>query len=169
MHCKSDGSLVSNLTSPLPLHHHVSQSFDLPTATVSPHQSIIWLAHCHCITTSLHHRITMYVIWLAYYHCVTTSFSDLTCPLPPYHCITMSVSHCHCITTSPCQSVIWLAHCQCITMSLYQQSLDLSTTSQCHCVSQLFDLPTATTLPHHNVTASLHKIFPIHIGKNLIG
>ena len=56
---------VSHLTCSLPLHYHIGQSFDLPP----PHQSIIWLAP------------------------TTTSVSHLTCPLPPH------------------QSVIWLAHC----------------------------------------------------------
>ena len=49
---------VSHLTCPLPLHYHISQSFDLPPP---PHQSIIWLVPCH------------------------RSGSHLTCPLPPHH------------------------------------------------------------------------------------
>ena len=68
--------LISHLTCPLPLCHHVSQSFDLATATASlshwtcplplhphitalPHKSVIWLAHCHHITTLPCQRITI--------------------------------------------------------------------------------------------------------------
>ena len=104
------------------------------------------------------------------YHCIsqsfdlppaTTSVSHLTCPLPPHHQsvlalalelelelalvleielalaldieryrITASVNHLTC-PLPPHQSVIWLAHC--------------------HHISQSFDLPSTTTLPHWSV------------------
>ena len=88
------------------------------------------------------------------YHCIsqsfdlppaTTSVSHLTCPLPPHHQselalvlaldiehygTTASVSHLTC-PLPPHQSVIWLAHC--------------------HHISQSFDLPSTTTLPHWSV------------------
>ena len=96
------------------------------------------------------------------YHCIsqlfdlppaTTSVSHLTCPLPPHHQselalvlaleielalvldieryrITASVSHLTC-PLPPHQSVIWHAHC--------------------HHISQSFDLPSTTALPHWSV------------------
>ena len=81
--------------------HQTSQSFDLPSTTVSPH---------HHIAASLH-------------HCVSQSFalppatkpvSHLTCPLPLRHCD----------TASPCQLVICLAPCH-----QTSQSFDLPSTT----------------------------------------
>ena len=103
---------VSHLPCPLPSNqsviclapcHKTSQSFALPPTSMSPH---------HCITASLHHRVTASlhksVICLAPYHQASQSFalppatkpvSHLPCPLPPHHRITTSPRH-H-ITTSP--------------------------------------------------------------------
>ena len=111
---------VSHLPYPLPPNqsviclapcHQTSQSFDLPSTTVSPHHHITASPH-HCITTSLHHHATA-----SPHHCVSQSFalppatkpvSHLPCPLPLHHHITTSLHHhvtaspCHCITTSLC-------------------------------------------------------------------
>ena len=159
---------VSHLTCPLPPHqsviwlahcHHISQSFDLPTATTS---SVRASARDRA-SASVRHRALPY-------HCIsqsfdlptaTTSVSHLTCPLPPHHQselaleielvlvldieryhITTSVNHLTCplplssVSHLTCplplhQSVIWLAHC--------------------HHISQSFDLPSTTTLPHWSV------------------
>ena len=149
---------VSHLTCPLPPHqsviwlahcHHISQSFDLPTATTS---SVRASARDRASASARHRALP--------YHCIsqsfdlppaTTSVSHLTCPLPPHHQselalalaleielalvldiehygTTASVSHLTC-PLPPHQSVIWLAHC--------------------HHISQSFDLPTATTSVSH--------------------
>ena len=145
---------VNHLTCPLPPHqsviwlapcHHISQSFDLPTATTS---SVSASARDRASASDRHRALP--------YHCIsqsfdlppaTTSVSHLTCPLPPHHQselalalalekelalvldiehygTTASVNHLTC-PLPPHQSVIWLAHC--------------------HHISQSFDLPTATT------------------------
>ena len=147
---------VSHLTCLLPPHqsviwlfpcHHISQSFDLPTATTSSVRASA--STRDRASASARHRALPY-------HCIsqsfdlppaTTSVSHLTCPLPPHHqselvlvlaleielVLALDIEHYH-ITTSvnhltcplpPHQSVIWLAHC--------------------HHISQSFDLPTATT------------------------
>ena len=131
--------------------HHISQSFDLPTATTSSVRASDGVSTRDRTSTSARHR----ALW---YHCIsqsfdlspaTTSVSHLTCPLPPHHQselvleielvlaldiehyhITASVSHSTC-PLPPHQSVIWLAHC--------------------HHISQSFDLPSTTTLPHWSV------------------
>ena len=118
------------------LHHHISQSFDLPPTTTSvchltcplpphhcinilPHQSVIWPAPCHHISQSFDLPTA------------TTSVSHLTCPLPLYHCITTSLHYCVTVLVShltcplpPHQSIIWLA--------------------PCHHISQSFDMPSTT-------------------------
>ena len=142
---------VSHLTCPLPPHqsviwlahcHHISQSFDLPTATIS---SVRASARDRA-SASARHRVLPY-------HCIsqsfdlppaTTSVSHLTGPLPPHHqselvlvlaleielvlaldieCyhITASVNHLTC-PLPPHQSVIWLAHCHHISQSFYLPS-----------------------------------------------
>ena len=77
---------VNHLTCPC---HHISQSFDLPTATTS---SVSASARASASTrdrasASARHRALPY-------HCIsqsfdlppaTTSVSHLTCPLPPHH------------------------------------------------------------------------------------
>ena len=88
------------------LYHHISQSFDLPPATTS-------VSHLTCPLPP--HQS---VIWLALYHCITTSLSHLTCP---HHHISQSFD----LPPATNQAVIWLAHC--------------------HYISKSFDLPTATT------------------------
>ena len=83
---------VSHLTCPLPPHqsviwlahcHHISQSFDMPSATISLHYHITALL-CHCVSQSFDLPTA------------TTSVNHLTCPLPPhqsviwhalYHCV----------------------------------------------------------------------------------
>ena len=122
--------------------HQTSQSFDLPSTTVSLHHRITTSPHHH-VTAPPHHHITM-----SPRHNVSESFalppatkpvSHLPCPLPtknsviclaPCHQTSQSVdlhsttvSPCHHATTSPCHR---------ITMSLY------------HHVSQSFALPPAT-------------------------
>ena len=113
------------------LHHHVSQSFDLPPAT-PPH-----LLHHHVSQSFdlppatprhlLHHRR----------HCITMLVSHLTCPLPPHHicCITTLVSH--------------------LTCPLPPHHIYHITVLPLYHVSQSFDLPPATPphLPHHRITA----------------
>ena len=163
---------VKHLTCPLPPHqsviwlahcHHISQSFDLPTATTS---SVRASARDRASASARHRALP--------YHCIsqsfdlppaTTSVSNLTCLLPPlnqselalvlaleielvlvldiehYH-ITASVNHLTC-PLPPHQSVIWLAHC--------------------HHISQSFDLPTATTsVSHLTCPLPLHY----HIGQS---
>ena len=70
--------LVSHLPCPLPPNqsiiclapcHQTSQSFDLPSTTLSPHHCVT-ASPCHHITAPLHHHVTMLV-------------SHLPCPLPP--------------------------------------------------------------------------------------
>ena len=141
---------VNHLTCPL---HHISQSFDLPTATTSSVRASASASTRDraSASASARHRALRY-------HCIsqsfdlppaTTSVSHLTCPLPPHHQselaleielalaqdiehygTTASVSHLTC-PLPPHQSVIWLAHC--------------------HHSSQSFDLPSTTTLPHWSV------------------
>ena len=131
--------------------HHISQSFDLPTATTSSVSGSARARASNRASASARHRALPY-------HCIsqsfdlptaTTSVSYLTCPLPPHHQselaleielalaldiehygTTASVSHLTC-PLPPHQSVIWLAHC--------------------HHISQSFDLPSTTTLPHWSV------------------
>ena len=114
--------------------HHISQSFDLPTATTSSARA----SARDRVSASAGHRALPY-------HCVsqsfdlppaTTSVSYLTCPLPPhqsviwlalYHYITTLVSHLTCphhhisqsfdLPPATNQAVIWLAHCHHIIMS----------------------------------------------------
>ena len=168
---------VSNLPCPC---HQTSQSFDLPSTTMSLcHHITAWdfpttVSPCHHITTSLHeislpphHRITvsLYEISLPLCCGITTLGSHLPCPL------------------SPNQSVIYLAH--------YHQTSQSFALPPCHQTSQSFDLPSTTASPHHFhcITVSLHEIslplhhcitaslhhcitawdFPHHIGMNLIG
>ena len=123
---------VSHLTCPL---HHISQSFDLPTATTSVNHLTCPLPLYHCIATLLHWSI----IWIV-----------PTYPLPPHHCntalphrsviwlapATISVSHLTCPLPQH-QSVIWLSHC--------------------HHTSQSFDLPSTTALLHHHITTLPHQ------------
>ena len=82
--------------------HHISQSFDLPTATTSSVRASASASTRDRASASTRHRA------LPYHRII-----HLTCPLPPQ------------------QSVIWLAHC--------------------HHISQSFDLPSTTTLPHWSV------------------
>ena len=151
--------------------HHISQSFDLPTATVSVSHLTCPLPPCYCVTALPHQS----VIWLTpCYHTsqsfdlptATTSVSHLTCPLPLHHCITTSL--CYCVTTSvshlTCprplhQSVIWLVHCHHISQSFDMPSTIASlhyhiTVLLCHYISQSFDLPPTTTSVSH-LTCSL--------------
>ena len=87
---------VSHLTCPLPPHqsviwlahcHHISQSFDLPTATTSSVRASTSASTRDRASISTRHRALRY-------HCIsqsfdlppaTTSVSHLTCPLPPHH------------------------------------------------------------------------------------
>ena len=144
-------------------YYHITTSVSHLTCPLPPHQSVIWLAHCHHISqpfdlptattssvragTSARDRASARHRALPY-HCIsqsfdlppaTTSVSHFTCPLPPhqsviwlalYHCITAlprrsviwlaptttSVSHLTC-PLPPHQAVIWLAHCHHIIMS----------------------------------------------------
>ena len=131
-----------------------TKSFDLPTATMllhqsviqlPPHQSVTWLAHCH-------HTSQSFDLPPA-----TIPVSHLTCPLPPYQSFdlppaTISVSHLTCplllhhrITVSPCYH---------ITVLLYQLVIWIA---PCHHISQSFDLLTATTsVSHLNCPLPLH-------------
>ena len=145
----------------------ISQSFDLP---LSPHQSVIWLVHCHHVTAL-----------------VSQSF-DL--PLPPHQSVIWLALH-HCITALLCQSVIWLSHCHhisqsfgfpstTVTMLLHQSVIwhavyHCVTMSLCYHSSQSFDLPTATTsvshlpsitvLPCHCIS---HLTFPLPSHQSVI-
>ena len=121
---------VSHLTCPC---HHISQSFDLPTATTSSVRA----------STSTRDRASAGARHRALpYHRIsqsfdlppaTTSVSHLTCPLPPHHqsqlalALALKIEHYH-ITAS-------VSH---LTCSLPP-------------IRQSFDLPTATTslCPHH--------------------
>ena len=145
---------VSHLTCPLPPHqsviwlapcHHISQSFDLPTATTSSVRA--------SASTSIRDRASARHRVLPYHHIsqsfdlppATTSVSHLTCPLPPhqsviwlalYHYITTLVSHLTCphhhisqsfdLPPATNQAVIWLAHCHHIIMSPPPLALALS-------------------------------------------
>ena len=124
---------VNHLTCPLPPHqsviwlapcHHISQSFDLPTATTSSVRA--------SASASTRDRASARHRALPYHHIsqsfdlppATTSVSHLTCPLPPH------------------QSVIWLAP---TTTSVNHLTCPLPS------IRQSFDFPTATTslCPHH--------------------
>ena len=81
--------LVSHLPCPLPPNqsviclapcHQTSQSFDLPSTTMSPHHRIT-TSPCHCITTSP-------------CHCITVLVSHLPCPLPPNQSV-ICLAPCH--------------------------------------------------------------------------
>ena len=154
-----DRASVSTRHRALP-YHHISQSFDLPTATtssvrastsastrdrastsarqsiaISLHQPVIWLASYHHIsqsfdlptaTTSSELALALVLeigvvlaLDIECYH-ITASVNHLTCPLPPY------------------QSVIWFAHC--------------------HHTIQYFDLPSTTALLHHHITTSISLV-----------
>ena len=171
---------VSHLTCPLPLHHqselaldiehygttasvshltcpchHISQSFDLPTATTSSVRASTSTSTRDRASASARHRVLPYHRISQSFDLppATTSVSHLTCPLPPHHqselalvlaleielalaldieryCITTSVNHLTC-PLPPHQSVIRLAHC--------------------HHISQSFDLPSTIALPHWSV------------------
>ena len=138
--------------------HHISQSFDLPTATTSVshltcqlpphHQSELALALALEIELVLaldieHYGMSASVIWLAPCHHIsqsfdlptaTTSVSHLTCQLPPHH-----------------QSELVLALALEIELVLaldiehYGMSASVIWLAPCHHISQSFDLPTATT------------------------
>ena len=118
---------VIHLTCP---RHHISQSFDLPTATTSSVRASTSASTRDIASASTRDRALRY-------HCIsqsfdlppaTTSVSHLTCPLPPHHqselalelaleielvlvldiehyCITASVNHLTC-PLPPHQSVI---------------------------------------------------------------
>ena len=78
---------VSHLTCP---HHHIRQSFDLPTATSPVSLLTCPLPLHHCITRSVSH------LTCSHHHIrqsfdlptATTPVSLLTCPLPQHYCIT---------------------------------------------------------------------------------
>ena len=146
--------------------HQTSQSFALPSTTVSP---------CHCITrisqtftlppatnASLHQRITasphLSVICLAPCHQTSQSF-DLP-STTPRHCITASPgSPHHHINVSPHHHVNASLH-HCVTMSVSHLPCPLPPNQSviglapCHQISQLFDLPSTTASLCHLITAS---------------
>ena len=165
--------------------HHISQSFDLPTATTSVSHLTCSLPLCHRITALLHQSVTWLpppphqsVIWLAHYHHIsqsfdlptaTTSVSHLSCPLPLHHCITTSLHYCVTALVShltfplqPHQSVIWHSlyhHINFQTFSIISSSLVLllvlalviwlvpTTTSVSHLTCPLFFV--VIECPHH--------------------
>ena len=131
--------------------HHISQSFDLPTATTSVshltcplppyHQSELVLEIELVLALDIErYHITASIIWLAPCHHIsqsfdlptaTTSVSHLTCPLPLHYHIGQSFD-----LPPPHQSIIRLAP---TTTSVNHL------TCPYHHISQSFDLPTATT------------------------
>ena len=142
--------------------HHISQSFDLPTATTSS------------VSASARHRA------LPYHHIsqsfdlppATTSVSHLTCPLPPHHQselvleielvlaldiehyhITASVSHLTC-PLPPHQSVIWLAHCH---TSVSHLTCPLPPHHQSELVLEI-ELVLALDIEHYHITASVSHL-----------
>ena len=132
--------------------HHISQSFDLPTATTS---SVRASARDRASTIARHRVLP--------YHCIsqsfdlppaTTSVSHLTCPLPPHH-----------------QSELALVLALEIELALVLDIEHYGTTASvshltcpCHHISQSFDLPTATTslCPHYITTLVSHLTCPHH-------
>ena len=131
---------------PLPPHqsviwlahcHHISQSFELPSTTTSLHDCVTASPHhCHHITTSPHYLITV----SPHYPIRSLAFSHLTCPLPPHQSFelpstTMSLHH---------QLTMLVSHLTCplpphqsvIWIALY------------HCITTLLYHPITVSLPH---------------------
>ena len=137
---------------------------------------------CYHITTSVSHQseqalmleIELALVLDIEHYCITTSVSHLTCSLPPHHQSEPALAlelelaleielaldiECYHITTS----AIRLAPCHHISQSSVRASAsarDRASTSArhrallYHCISQSFDLPTATTSVRH-LTCSL--------------
>ena len=138
--------LVSHLPCPLPPNqsviclapcHQTSQSFDLPSTTMSLH---------HHVTMSPHHRITA-----SLHHCIITSPQHCS-TMSPHHHVTMSVSHLPCPLQAN-QSVICLAPCQQTSQSF---ALPPATKPVSHLTCPLPPCHCITTSPHHCITASPH-------------
>ena len=109
---------VNHLTCPMPPHqsviwlahcHHIGQSFDLPTATTSSIRASASASTRDRASASTRHRA------LSYHHIsqsfdlptATTSVSHLTCPLPLHYHIGQSFD----LPPPPHRSVIWHAPC----------------------------------------------------------
>ena len=104
------------------LHHHISQLFDLPTATTLISHLTCPLQLCHCITT------------LPHYH-ITTLVSHLTCSLPPhqsviwhalYHCVTFQTFELSGASTSCSSSNSTSTNCSSSTSSSASTSCNFS-------------------------------------------
>ena len=117
--------------------HRISQSFDLPTATMKPH---------HCISQSFDLPIATASLC---YH-VSQSFDLLTTTASPHQSFDLPTA-----TASLHQSVIWLVHCYCVTalpLPLHHHIvMSVILLAHCHHITaspyQSFDLPTATVSP----------------------
>ena len=148
----------------------LQQSFELP---LPPHQSIIWLAHCHHIsqsfdlpstTMSLCYHITA----LLHYH-ISQSFDLPSTTMSLCYHIT-ALLHYHIsqsfdlpsTTTSLCYRITTLLHYH-VTVSPHHWVTvwDLPTT-----LIWIIWLAPTTALLHHCITALPHEIFPYHIGMN---
>ena len=140
----------------MPPRHRVTKPVSHLPCPLPPNQSVICLAHCHqtsqsfdlpSTTMSLRHRVSQSFALPP----ATKPVSHLTCPLPPHHRVTMSVSHLPC-PLPPNQSIICLA-----PWHQTSQSFDLPSTTVHHCitvsprhhVSQSFALPPATKPVSH--------------------
>ena len=132
--------------------HQTSQSFDLPSITMSLHHRATASLH-HCVTASACHHVSQSFTLPP----ATKPVSHLTCPLPLCHHVT--APPCHRITASPCHHVSQHLPCP---LPPNQSVICLA---PCHQTSQSFALPPATkpvshlTCPlplHHCATASPH-------------
>ena len=119
--------------------HHISQSFDLPTATTSSVRASASASTRDRASASTRHRALPYhhISQSFYLPPATTSVSHLICPLPPH------------------QSVIWLAHCHHIS-----QSFDLPTATTSSVRASTRDRASASTrhraLPYHHISQSFY-------------
>ena len=120
--------------------HHISQSFDLPTATTSSVRASVSTSTRDRASASTRHRALLYHRISQSFDLppATTSVSHLTCPLPPHQLVIWLALY-HCITTL-------VSHLTCPRHHI-SQSFDLPPAT----IRQSFDLPTATTslCPHH--------------------
>ena len=111
-------------------HYHITASVNHLTCPLPPHQSVIWLAHCHIIsqsfdlpsTTTLPHWS---VIWLAHCHHISQSFGLPTATTSSVRASTSTRARARASASARHRPLLY------------------------HCISQSFDLPHATTSVSH--------------------
>jgi hypothetical protein len=136
-------------------HRHVV------TSVHNRHQQYSPLSHCHVITLSRYHVVTLshcHVITLLRYHVVTLSCPSTTGTNSTAHCHTVTLSHCHTVTLSRChvrsqqapiaQPTVTLSHCHVVTLS----HCHVVTLSRCHVVMSVHNKhPAPNSCPSANM------------------